>query len=91
MSAFENVLLNELQDYGRCKACGSLFYFGSLADLCPNDGAALQVVHREQIVADDHVPSSAQYRKGCKCMGCREINRMRQAKRRARITGQRVL
>jgi hypothetical protein len=84
MSVFEETLLNELQDYGRCKTCGSLFYFGSLADLCPNDGAALQVVHREQVIAEDHVPSTAQYRNGCRCVGCRELQRMRVQRQRSR-------
>jgi len=83
MSVFEDNLLNELQDYGRCKTCGSLFYFGSLTDLCPNDGSALQVIHREQVIAEDHVPSGAQYRKGCRCVGCRELQRMRVTRQRA--------
>ena len=84
MSVFEETLLNELQDYGRCKTCGSLFYFGSLTDLCPNDGSALQVIHREQVIAEDHVPSAAQYRRnGCRCVGCRELQRMRVTRQRA--------
>ena len=82
MSVFENSLLNELQDYGRCKTCGSLFYFGSLTDLCPNDGSTLQVIHREQVIVEEHRPSAKRYNMGCHCEGCREVNRVRVARQR---------
>jgi hypothetical protein len=82
MSAFDDVLLNELADYGTCRTCGRLFYFGELGDLCPNDGDVLQVMHRERVIVEEHRPSAKRYNMGCHCEGCREVNRVRVARQR---------